>query len=98
MHSNSRRDSTPLPDNLDLRLTTWLGRMSHGVSPSVLTAAFSDWQSHLAASPGKQLELAESALHKYLQWLIYLRSSHGQCPPSEQPALEDKRFKAAQWQ
>jgi polyhydroxyalkanoate synthase len=97
MPSPSRRRAPPR-HNLDLPLTTWLARMSHGISPSALAAAFSDWQSHLARSPGKQLELAESALHKYLQWLIYLQASaRGECPPCEQPAPQDKRFKAEQW-
>jgi len=94
-----RRTSAPRRHNLDLPLTTWIARVSHGISPSALAAAFSDWQSHLAVSPGTQLELAESALHKYLQWLVYVQSSQqGQRPSGEVPASEDKRFKAPQWQ
>lgn len=99
MSVTSSRRMPPLRHNLDLPLTSWLARISHGISPSALGAAFGDWQSHLAASPGKQVELAESALHKTLQWMSYLQASQqGQCPPCVVPAPQDKRFKPPQWQ
>ncbi len=99
MPNTARRHTPLLHHTLDLPLTTTLARVSHGISPSALRAALGDWQSHLAASPGKQVELAQSALHKTLQWLSYLQASQqGKCPPCEMPTPQDKRFKASQWQ
>lgn len=96
---SSPRDPAPLRQHLDLPLAHWVARASHGVSPPALAAAYEDWRSHLVSSPGKQLELAESALHKTWSWLSYLQASMaGQCPPCVAPAPEDKRFKATHWQ
>jgi len=39
-------------------MAQWTG----GISPASLALAFADWQIHLAASPGKRLELALKAL------------------------------------
>lgn len=92
-------DDAALRHHLDLPLAHWTARLSHGISPPALAAAFEDWRSHLVASPGKQLELAESALHKGWQWLSYVQASMaGGCPPCETPSPDDKRFKAPQWQ
>jgi len=89
----------PLRHHLDVPLTTWQARVSHGVSPPALAAAFEDWRSHFLTSPGKQAQLAESALRKYMQWLIYVQSAmRGQGQLVEVPEPHDKRFKAPQWQ
>ncbi|MBX3621989.1 MAG: polyhydroxyalkanoic acid synthase [Rhizobacter sp.] len=98
MPSDPTRTAPPRQP-LDLPLTSWIARLSHGISPPALAAAFEDWRSHLVASPGKQAELAESALHKYWKWWAYVQASAlGGCPPCETPAPHDKRFKAPQWQ
>ena len=89
-------DGIPYP--LDIPLKAWVGRMTHGISPAALGAALEDWWIHLAASPGKQAELAESAMRKLLQWLLL---THGSLPgtPSESlvPPSQDKRFHPQQW-
>jgi polyhydroxyalkanoate synthase subunit PhaC len=83
---------------LDLPLKTWVGRMTHGISPAAVSASMLDWWVHLAVSPGKQLALRESAMQKMLQWLAYLQASaNGQCPPCVTPAPNDKRFARPQW-
>jgi polyhydroxyalkanoate synthase len=83
---------------LDLPLKTWVGRMTHGISPAAVSASMLDWWVHLAVSPGKQLALRESAMQKTLQWLMYLQASaSGQCPPCVKPAPNDRRFSRPQW-
>lgn len=39
-------------------------KFTGGFSPTALTLAYLDWAIHLAAAPGKQLELANKAVRK----------------------------------
>ena len=87
------------PLALDLPLKSWIGRITHGISPAAVSAALFDWYTHLAASPAKRLELAESAWQKSLRWWLFLQqSAAGQCSPCIEPAPHDKRFVREQWQ
>ncbi|UZG44454.1 PHA/PHB synthase family protein [Caldimonas thermodepolymerans] len=96
-HDDRRSGSTFQP--LDVPLKVALARMTHGLSPSALANAFSDWYWHLAMSPGKQLQLAESAWKQQLQWLLYVQAwGMGLCPPCQEPGPPDKRFAPPQWQ
>jgi polyhydroxyalkanoate synthase len=45
------------PNLLDLQAQSGVARITGGVSPIALALAFQDWFLHLAASPGKQIEL-----------------------------------------
>jgi polyhydroxyalkanoate synthase len=45
------------PNPLDMLLHNQIAKLTAGVSPTSVTLAFVDWAMHLAASPGKQLEL-----------------------------------------
>ncbi|MGY4567169.1 hypothetical protein ACVWY5_000238 [Bradyrhizobium sp. USDA 3256] len=47
---------------LDVLAHAAMARWTGGLSPASLALAFADWQLHLAASPGKRLELALTAL------------------------------------
>lgn len=47
---------------LDLQLQSAIAKLTGGVSPIAMSLAFQDWLLHLAASPGKRIELAELAL------------------------------------
>ncbi|WP_426175324.1 poly-beta-hydroxybutyrate polymerase N-terminal domain-containing protein [Massilia sp. TWR1-2-2] len=53
-HSNC---DGPEPNLLDLQVQGSFAKMTGGVSPIALSLAFQDWFLHLAASPGKQIEL-----------------------------------------
>ncbi len=44
--------------DVDRAFRSTLARLTGGLAPSALAGAFFDWAVHLAASPGKQLELA----------------------------------------
>ncbi len=83
---------------LDVPLKTAVARLTHGISPAAVSAAMLDWWSHLLASPGKQLALAESAFDKTLRWWLYLQqSATGACAPCVTPAPHDKRFARPEW-
>jgi len=54
---------------LDVPLKLMTARVTHGLSPTALALSLQDWGMHLAMSPGKQVELAESAVLKWIQWV-----------------------------
>ena len=59
----------------EVTLRTFLGRLSGGISPASVLAAYTDWLTHLAGAPGKQAELASQYLdlsrHALRSILIY---------------------------
>jgi polyhydroxyalkanoate synthase len=67
----------------------YAARATFGISPAALALAFGDWAMHLAASPGKLVELQRKAARK---WLRYVTGT-----PIE-PLPQDRRFAAAGWQ
>ncbi|MBX3606176.1 MAG: alpha/beta fold hydrolase [Piscinibacter sp.] len=88
--------ATPQP--LDLPLKAAVGRLTHGISPIAVGSALFDWWSHLAVSPGKQLELGESALRKTMRWWLWLNSAAlGEDDPCIEPAPQDHRFTRPAW-
>ncbi len=86
------------PDPLDLPLKLWLARLAHGISPSALSLAYSDWLAHAVASPSHQAALAGSALRKSIAWQNYAQRVWGaDCSPCVAPAGNDKRFDPPEW-
>lgn len=77
-----------------------MGRMTLGLSPSALAAAYLDWISHLAFSPGKQLQLMQKAQKKigrygnYALQCAWRRDDHD-C--AIEPLPQDKRFDGEAW-
>lgn len=76
-------------------------RRTLGLSPMAVAEAYFDWMIHLAASPGKQLQLAEKAARKAARLLHYAAhcalQSNGVGPCLE-PLAQDKRFRGEAWQ
>jgi len=77
-----------------------LGRVTHGLSPAALAAAWLDWSAHLATSPGKQLWLMEKAGRKWARFLNYathcaLGGDKGNACIT--PLPQDRRFNAPEW-
>nr|WP_235429597.1 alpha/beta fold hydrolase [Paraburkholderia fungorum] len=74
--------------------------MTAGLSPAALALAFSDWLIHLAAAPGKQLELASCSLSNMRRIVDYMaHTSLGQyAAPLTEPLPGDERFRADVWQ
>ena len=76
-------------------------RATLGLSPMAVAEAFFDWMIHLAASPGKQLQLAEKAARKSARLANYIahcalrQNGSGACV---EPLAQDKRFRDEAWQ
>jgi polyhydroxyalkanoate synthase len=79
-----------------------IARMTGGLSPAALAVAYWDWASHLALSPGKQIQLFDTAAR---QWMRLARhalergTSDGKTvEPCIEPLPQDKRFADEKWQ
>src|SRR5262245_32198407 len=96
--STATRNSSHPYYPMDLPLKSLMGRWSHGISPSSVGAALQDWLTHLSVSPGKQLELWQSAMQKQMDWMLYVQESlAGPTPPRNNSSPKDKRFGPSQW-
>ncbi len=78
-----------------------ISRFTGGLSPMALAGAYADWLAHLAASPGKQLQLWDKAVRKWIR--LAGCASHclmhgGEAPPCIEPLPQDRRFRAPSWQ
>jgi polyhydroxyalkanoate synthase len=85
-------------DQLDHRFKSVLAKAYRGMSPIEINLAYLNWLSHLAISPGKQLQLTQSFWKKQLQMAIYsarsLIDSEARGPASK---LE-RRVSSDDWQ
>ncbi len=62
---------TGTTDRIDREFKANLARACRGMSPLEIAGAYFDWISHLAISPGKQLELAQSFIRKSVSLGLY---------------------------
>jgi poly[(R)-3-hydroxyalkanoate] polymerase subunit PhaC len=91
---------TALADITDRSLHAAIARFTGGQSPSSLMQAYSDWATHLAASPGKQLLLMGKAARKALRFGNYaLRCAMEGADAQNciEPLPQDRRFAAEEW-
>lgn len=96
--------------NLDRLLHAAMGRVTHGISPASVSAAFMDWWAHLAISPEKQQQLVGKALRKWHRLVLYLLRTGAagccekclnwpcRCEPCIKPLPQDSRFRHGDWQ
>nr|WP_254694311.1 alpha/beta fold hydrolase [Sulfitobacter sp. SK012] len=86
---------------LDKGLKAAQSRLTGGLSPIALTAAYADWLLHLSAAPGKQMELAEKAVRKASRFANFAAAC-SQNPEKPEtcidPLPQDKRFSGKRWQ
>lgn len=84
---------------IDRKLHAALAGVTGGVAPSALVGAYLDWATHLAAAPGKQLELATQAIAAAVDNSTY--AWRCACGKGEDPCLcalpHDSRFRAPEW-
>jgi polyhydroxyalkanoate synthase len=98
------RDSysvTAVADIIDRSLHAAAARFTLGLSPAALAESYLDWATHLAFSPGKQLQLVDKAARKALRFGNYLQrclSERGACEPCIAPLPKDRRFAGDEWQ
>ena len=85
----------------DRALHAMLARLSGGISPAALLLAYTDWLSHLASSPQRQIEIAQEALVDTKRFFEAAQRffSPGQGPWSLiKPQPQDKRFGRPEWE
>ena len=78
-----------------------LARLSGGISPVALLLAHTDWLSHLAASPQRQLEISQAAVQdaKRLSEAAqhFFSAAHGPWTVIKPPP-QDRRFARSEWE
>ena len=76
-----------------------LAKATFSLSPASLGQAYGDWLAHLSISPGKLVELAESASEKLIKLIAYgTRLDAGSDHPTAEPFGQDRRFASEDWQ
>ncbi|PWR21323.1 PHA/PHB synthase family protein [Zavarzinia aquatilis] len=87
---------------LDRLTKSATARLTGGISPTALMAAYSDWLLHLAGSPGKQLELVEKALTAGTNLMRFAAHSAFEpevpAPHPAQTVKGDHRFDDPAWE
>jgi polyhydroxyalkanoate synthase len=85
---------------LDRATGAALAQLTGGLSPASLAAAFQDWASHVALSPGRQLRLGAKAARDWLRFLDYARQmalAGDDAPVCITPQPQDQRFRDDAW-
>jgi polyhydroxyalkanoate synthase len=90
----------PVPlANYDRAIRAAVARASRGIAWPSLVSAWADWYWHLAAAPGKQMELASKAQRKAARFALYATESvQGETAPCIEPLPQDRRFADPAWQ
>ncbi|MGO4387813.1 PHA/PHB synthase family protein [Microvirga sp. 2YAF29] len=99
-HLSDEAELHRIRDTLDHAAHASLARLTGGLSPAALTAAFTDWAVHLAVSPGKQVELTARAIRKWnclVQFATCCALSGGTSEPCIEPLAQDRRFAGDEW-
>jgi polyhydroxyalkanoate synthase subunit PhaC len=86
--------------NLDHAVRAGIAKLTGGLAPTALASAYFDWAVHLAASPGKQFELAGSAIAAAVENGQFAArcAGGGTADPCRCALPQDRRFRAAEWQ
>jgi polyhydroxyalkanoate synthase len=90
----------PVPlANYDRAIRAAVARASRGIAWPSLVSAWADWYFHLAAAPGKQMELASKAQRKAARFALYaMECAQGDSAPCIEPLPQDRRFADPAWQ
>jgi polyhydroxyalkanoate synthase len=98
------RDSyalTALSEVIDRSLHAAIARSTAALSPQALAQPYMDWITHLAASPGKRMQLVEKAFRKTVRLAHHASlcaMKGGMTQPCIEPLPQDRRFTGAAWQ
>ena len=85
-------------ETMDRASFAGIAQMTHGLAPATIALAFADWAMHLAASPGKQAQLASKAMRKYVRLLDHVSKSLQKDGKAIEPLPQDHRFTDPAWQ
>ncbi len=91
---------TAFADITDRSLHAATAHFTGGLSPAGLALAYLDWATHLAAAPGKRLQLWDKAARKAVRFgnYAYRCATEGETAQScIEPLPQDRRFAAAEW-
>jgi len=86
-------------ESIDRMTNAMMGRVTGGMSPASVAMQTFDWLVHLAASPGKQFQLATKAVRKAIRLGVYATTSLAD-PKAEcciEPLPQDHRFDHEAW-
>ncbi|WP_293721052.1 alpha/beta fold hydrolase [Stappia sp.] len=85
---------------LDKSAHAALSHLTLGIAPSALAAAYTDWMTHLATSPGKQAELLHKSWRKAMRLGAFAQCqlAEGAKDPCIEPLPQDHRFRDVSWQ
>lgn len=92
----SREKGEPEND-LDRTAHALMARMTGGVSPFALASAWFDWAAHLAASPGRQIELATLAAKSAARLWQEAGPMEDCEPPCRRAREGDRRYQDDAW-
>ncbi len=87
-------------NKLDRYMHYLIARMTAGVSPAACANAFFDWGSHLAVSPGLQLELMGEGVKQWMRLAAFTQQaavSGAHISPTVVPQPHDHRFRSDSW-
>ncbi|HET7381124.1 MAG TPA: alpha/beta fold hydrolase [Pseudolabrys sp.] len=92
--------STALGDVVDRSVHAALARFTLGLSPAALAECYLDWATHLASSPGKQVQLLQKGARKFVRLAQHIGQCgmRGSTQPCIQPLPQDRRFVGEAWQ
>ena len=94
--------ASTLAERLDRQVHAALARSTASISPASLRLAWIDWATHLAASPGKRMQLLQLALQQGQALQDYLTACgdagrDADTPPCIAPHPADRRFREPEW-
>ena len=98
------RDSyaaTAFADVVDRSVHAATARFTAGLSPMAMIGAYMDWAAHIAFAPGKQAQLAEKAVKKWMRLANYASRcalNRDGVEPCIVPLPQDRRFAGDAWQ
>ncbi len=98
------RDSyaaTAFADVVDRSVHAATARFTAGLSPMAMMGAYMDWAAHIAFAPGKQAQLAEKAVKKWMRLANYASRcalNRDGVEPCIVPLPQDRRFAGDAWQ
>jgi polyhydroxyalkanoate synthase len=90
----------PTPEAIDHAFRAAVGKLSGGLSSTPYATAWTDWAVQLAASPGRQFELAADAMKRAADTMQFAARAAGgeKLPPADASAADaDKRFVGDAW-
>lgn len=93
--------STAFGDIIDRSIHAATARLTAGLSPAALAAAYLDWATHVVCSPGKRMQLVEKSMRKSARLAHHVSQCVLQGGASDtciEPLPQDRRFAGEDWQ